>query len=156
MASEAEPDKAGRPTLYRPEYAEQAYKLCLLGATNDDIADFFGVCRKTANTWIADQARFGDAVRRGRMVADAEIAESLYQRAKGYSHPDVHVSSFQGDVTLTPITKHYPPDTGAASLWLRNRQPKMWRDKLALVGGEDGDAPIVVKVVKFAGDPSSE
>ena len=26
-------------------------------------------------------------------------------------------------------TSHYPPDTQAASLWLRNRQPAKWRDR---------------------------
>jgi hypothetical protein len=27
------------------------------------------------------------------------------------------------------LVKCYPPDTAAASLWLRNRQPAKWRDK---------------------------
>ena len=30
----------GRPSSYRQEYAEQAYKLCLLGVTDADMADF--------------------------------------------------------------------------------------------------------------------
>ena len=28
-----------------------------------------------------------------------------------------------------PYVEHYPPDTAAASLWLRNRQPKLWRER---------------------------
>jgi hypothetical protein len=31
----------GRPSLYRDEFAEQARKLCLLGATDRDLAEFF-------------------------------------------------------------------------------------------------------------------
>jgi hypothetical protein len=31
---------AGRPTKYRVDYNEQGYKLCLLGATDNDLADF--------------------------------------------------------------------------------------------------------------------
>jgi hypothetical protein len=31
----------GRPTKYKEEYNEQAYKLCLLGATDKELADFF-------------------------------------------------------------------------------------------------------------------
>jgi hypothetical protein len=27
-----------------------------------------------------------------------------------------------------PYTEHYPPDTAAAIWWLKNRQPKLWRD----------------------------
>ena len=33
------------------------------------------------------------------------------------------------EIVITPTVKHYPPDTQAASLWLRNRQPQLWRDK---------------------------
>jgi hypothetical protein len=28
-----------------------------------------------------------------------------------------------------PYVANYPPDTAAASLWLRNRQPEKWRDR---------------------------
>lgn len=34
---------AGRPTLFKPEYIEQAKKLALLGATDKELADFFEV-----------------------------------------------------------------------------------------------------------------
>ncbi len=124
------PRAVGRPTSYRNEYAEQAYKLCLLGATDARMADFFGVVESTLNLWKVEIPEFSESITRGKDAADAVIAESLFHRAKGYSHPEVHVSNFQGNVTLTPLTKHYPPDTPAASLWLRNRQPKLWRDKM--------------------------
>lgn len=39
----------------------------------------------------------------------------------------MHISNYQGDVTITPIVKHYPPDTAAAFIWLKNRAG--WRDK---------------------------
>ena len=32
-------DGPGRPTHYQEEFAEQAYKLCLAGATNDELAE---------------------------------------------------------------------------------------------------------------------
>jgi hypothetical protein len=32
-------------------------------------------------------------------------------------------------ITVTPIMKHYPPDTGACFIWLKNRDPENWRDK---------------------------
>lgn len=122
--------KVGRPTDYKPEYVEQVFKLCLLRATDKEVADLFGVCEATVNTWKTEHPEFLDSMSAGREKADAEIANSLYWRAKGYSHPDTHVSNYQGEVTLTPLMKHYPPDTAAASLWLRNRQPARWRDKI--------------------------
>ena len=38
---------AGRPSSFKTEYIEQAYKLCLLGATDKQMCDFFGVNEKT-------------------------------------------------------------------------------------------------------------
>jgi hypothetical protein len=120
----------GRPTLYKKEYADQAYKLCLLSATDKDIADFFNVTEQTVNNWKDEHQEFFVSIKRGKMEADADIAQSLYHRAKGYSHPDVHITNYQGEITVTPITKHYPPDTAAAIIWLKNRQPDKWRDKI--------------------------
>lgn len=137
------PPKVGRPTLYRAEFAEQARKLCLLGATDEELANFFEVNLATVSLWKNAHPEFIEAIARGKMLADANMADSLYHRGLGYSHPDVHVSNYLGEITLTPIEKHYPPDTTAASLWLRNRQPRKWRDKQDIeITGKDG-APLV-------------
>ncbi|MCO6427132.1 hypothetical protein [Nitrosomonas communis] len=71
-----------------------------------------------------------ESINKGKLEADSKVAESLYKRATGYSHPDTHVSNYQGEITLTEITKHYPPDTAAAFIWLKNRQPSKWKDKV--------------------------
>jgi hypothetical protein len=47
----------GQPTSYKPEYAELAHNYCLLGATNEARAGFFGVTRRTIQNWIAAHAR---------------------------------------------------------------------------------------------------
>jgi hypothetical protein len=132
--------KMGRPTSYSEEYAEQAYKLCLLGATDKKLADFFGVSEQTVNAWKSAHPHFLESITRGKEIADAEIAESLFHRAKGYSHPEVDIRVVDHVIVQTPLTKHYPPDTPAASLWLRNRQPKLWRDKqdMELTGPDGG------------------
>lgn len=127
---EPERRSVGRPTLFRDEYVEQAYKLCLLGATDAELADFFEVCERTINTWKEDYPEFLQSLKAGKASADAAVAESLHKRALGYSHPDVHISNFQGMITVTDIVKHYPPDTGAAFIWLKNRQPHKWKDKV--------------------------
>ncbi len=66
-----------------------------------------------------------------KVDADGDIALSLYQRAKGYSHPAVKIFAPTGDsVTplVVPYTEHYPPDTAAAKHWLHNRQRGKWRE----------------------------
>lgn len=119
----------GRPTKYKPEYVKQAYNLCLLGATNEQLAAAFDVTTTTIDNWISGIPEFLGAIKAGREEADAKVVKSLYQRAKGYSHPDVHIAVSQGDVIKTEITKHYAPDTTACIFWLKNRRPKEWRDK---------------------------
>lgn len=119
--------KNGRPTKYKPEYCKQVYKLCLLNATDAQIGDVFEVNEATINRWKKSYPEFCESLKKGKIQADAEVAKSLFHRACGYSHPDVHISNYQGDITVTNITKHYPPDTAAAFIWLKNRAG--WTDK---------------------------
>jgi len=120
---------AGQPTSYKPEYDEQAFKLCLLGATDKKIADFFDVTEQTINNWKIKHPTFFESLKNGKEKADGVIAESLYHRAKGYSHHDVHIAVSNGEAIQTDIVKHYPPDPTSCIFWLKNRQPATWRDK---------------------------
>lgn len=121
---------AGRPSKYKPEYAEQARKLCLLGATDEEMASFFEVCVATVNTWKEEYPEFLEAIKSGKVIADAEITDRLFKRATGYSHPDIDIRVIDGSIVETPLIKHYPPDTAAAIFWLKNRQKDKWRDKV--------------------------
>jgi predicted transcriptional regulator len=115
---------------YHQEFDDWARKFCQLGATNEELADFFEVSVSTINLWMLKHKSFSDAIRKGKMIADAEMADRLYQRGIGFSHPETHVSCFQGEIILTELTKHYPPDTKAATYWLNNRRPDRWRNRV--------------------------
>lgn len=119
----------GRPTKYDSKYCEQAKKLCLLGATDIEIADFFGVNERTLNNWKKSHLEFLQSLKSGKMIADAEVASKLYHRAVGYEHPEVDIKMYEGKIIKTKLVKHYPPDTAANIFWLKNRQPEKWRDK---------------------------
>lgn len=135
----AEGNNGGAPTLYRDEYAEQVYKLCLLGATDAELADFFNVTEQTINNWKKEHIEFFESIKKGKEIADSDIAESLYHRAKGYSHKEDKIFNNNGEPLIVPTIKHYPPDTTAAIFWLKNRKPAVWRDKQEIdhtTGGE--------------------
>lgn len=121
----------GRPSKYIEDYNEQAYKLCLLGATDAELADFFEVSEKTINTWKGKHEEFLQSVTRGKIIADAEVAHSFHKKAKGYSYVEsTYEDKGKDDLSLTKeVHKEMPPDAGAALNWLKNRQPKKWRDK---------------------------
>jgi hypothetical protein len=126
-------NKGGRPKKYDPSKNELVYKFCLLGATDAQIADMLGVDEATVNRWKVSEPEFCKSLKRGKEEADATVAQSLYQRAKGYVAPDIITATHQGQITdIKEVEKHYPPDTTAAIFWLKNRQPKQWRDKQEL------------------------
>lgn len=126
---EAENSLVGRPSKYMPYFDRQAHLLCLLGATDNNLANFFQVSEQTIANWKHWHPTFFESIKNGKIMADAGMAERLYQRGIGYSHPDTHVSVINNEVVLTELTKHYPPDTKAAFIWLKNRQPTLWRDR---------------------------
>lgn len=127
------PKKVGRPTKYKDEYCKQAEKICLLGATDDFLADYFEVDVSTINKWKIDHPKFSESIKKGKQEADLKVAESLYHRATGYSHPEIKTATHEGKITDTlEVTKHYAPDPTALIFWLKNRQPRVWRDKQEL------------------------
>lgn len=131
-----------RPSKFNEAMCVQAEKLCKLGATDKELADFFEVDEKTLNTWKGQHPEFLQSLKKGKAVADAEVASKLFHRATGYEHDDVHVSNYQGEVTLTPIRKHYAPDTTAAIFWLKNRRPDLWRDRQEVTGANGGPVQV--------------
>jgi len=126
---------AGRPSDYKKDYNEQVYKLGLLGATDEEMASFFEIAKSTFNNWKKKYPEFMDSIKRGKDIANANVAESLYKRALGYEHKDEKVFCSDGGIVTHETIKHYPPDTGAAMAWLKNRTrhlQKPWSDKTEL------------------------
>jgi hypothetical protein len=120
----------GAKTKYKKEFCEQAYKLCLLGADDKRIAAFFDVSEKTLDNWKKAYPEFLQSIKEGKENADAVIAESLYHRAKGYQGKETKFFQKDGKVTdFRDVIVDHPPDTTACIFWLKNRQPKQWRDK---------------------------
>src|SRR5580704_3718910 len=119
-------DGAGRPSLYKPEFAEQAYGLCLAGATNHELADGFDVGRSTIDNWLRKYPEFAQAVRSGRSLADGKVASGLYARAIGYNYEATRVLLHRGEPVTVRHMVHRPPDVRACIFWLRNRRPQQW------------------------------
>lgn len=128
-----------RPTKYKPEFVGQAAKLCQLGATDLEIADFFEVDVRSLYRWKGEHPEFCQALKVAKEVADERVERSLFARANGYEHDEVDIRVINGTVVQTPIRKFYPPDTTAAIFWLKNRRPAEWREKIetALSGSVD-------------------
>jgi hypothetical protein len=73
-----------------------------------------------------------------RVEADAEVADSLYKRAKGFSKKATKIFLPRGattaeEVVYAPYMEYYAPDVGAQKHWLtvrrRNSGGMEWGDK---------------------------
>lgn len=137
-------NKGGRPSAFDPKMCEQAYRLCLLGATDKQMADFFEVSEVTLNAWKKKHPEFLKSLNAGKQQADSEVGQSLFQRAMGYSHPEEKVFCNKGEIVRADTVKHYPPDTTACIFWLKNRQKENWRDRHEVTGDDGGPLSVLI------------
>jgi hypothetical protein len=148
---------AGRPSKYKEEYAEVAKKLSMLGHTDKELARFFDTTEQTINSWKQTYPEFLESLKEGKDIADAKVAESLFKRATGYDHPEtkffvVNTGDYQQRVEQIEVVKHYPPDPTSMIFWLKNRQPKTWRDKV----DHEGASPDINITVSGIDPPKGE
>lgn len=142
--------KKGRPTKYLKAYDKQAANLCEYGATDDGLANFFGVSPATIDLWKQQHPSFLCSIKKAKEELDNKVERSLYERAVGYTHPDVDIRTISigegfSKIVQTPLKKHYPPDTAAAFIWLKNRRSAHWRDKVTVEheGGFKADPELI-------------
>jgi len=133
-----------RPELYKPEYNEQVFKLALLGANQEKIADFFKVERHTITRWKTSHPDFAEAWQQGTIGADMQVAAALLKRATGYEYEEEQAIKIKGpegeEVKVVKVKRHMPPTDTSIIFYLKNRisTRKDWREiKQAEL---DGDA----------------
>ena len=130
----------GRPSVYKPEYAEAARSFCAMGAINETLAAQFEVSRSTIDRWIAAIPDFREAVLQGREAADGAVVSALFARATGMERKMTRVFCHNGQPITVNYTVELPPDVRACMFWLRNRRPQQWREARPLAdAGADVD-----------------
>jgi hypothetical protein len=147
-----EPSVVGRPTAFTDEMVEQARFLCHRGATDTDLAEFFGVTERTINRWKVAHPEFSSAMVRGKEAADDRVVDRLYHKAMGIEYEEAvpiklkdvlyengkRVSEKER-IEVVMVKKVIPPDTTAMIFWLKNRRKDEWRDVHQLEHGRPGD-----------------
>lgn len=146
---------------YNPSFHDAwAWSLAIKGATDQEIADAFGVSRQSILRWSKTKnekgeyvlTSFGEALQAGKEAADAQVEKKLYERCLGYEHDEVKRilkadDSGRQSLEKTEIThKTVPPDTMAIMYWLNNRKRRTgeWSQRqdvnLSLEGGNIREA----------------
>lgn len=132
---------------YNDSYPELARKLCLLGCTDAELATFFDVTETTINNWKIEHPMFLESVKKGKEMADMDVALKLYDRAVGAEWVEeqafkVKVGRDEEKIEVVEVKKAAPPDTTALIFWLKNSKPDRWRDKQEHTHSGDPDNPI--------------
>jgi hypothetical protein len=119
---------------YNSEYHDNwAWSLANKGATDQEIADAFGISVRTLHRWKKDYPSFAERLSEAKDIADAKVERMLYERAIGYTYEDTEViQEFDANGNLKPgrirkTKKHCPPDVLAGMYWMNNRQPSRFK-----------------------------
>jgi hypothetical protein len=110
---------------------EKVEVVASMGLIDEQIAVILDISPRTLNYW-KKQPAFLQSLKRGKLKADFQITQSLYQKAKA-------------------------GDTTAMIFWLKNRQPETWRDRTQLehFGSiKTGDKLTIRVVHTAAGQPA--
>ena len=145
-------ERQGRPTLYRPNYAEIAYRHLTDGGLVEQLADIFDVSVATLYEWKAKHPGFFEALTLGKLGFDQQIERALHEKALGATYTDqtaIKLKDVEFDdmgkklaererIEIVTLQKSAPPDTTAMIFWLKNRRPHEWRDRTEITGADGG------------------
>lgn len=120
-------------TRYGMSLLELLQTMAQAGMTIREMAESLQCTEMTINLWIAEIPAVKEAIAKGREIADAKVAASLYRRAVGgFEQRETQIirNADNEIVRKVETVKVLPPDPGAIAFWLKNRRPDLWRDKV--------------------------
>ena len=104
------------------------------GLTDKQIAKNIGITERTFTEWKSRFSSIYSALKKGKAPVDFEVENALLKRALGYDYKEIIKEiDNNGKQHVREITKHMPPDVGAAVFWLKNRRRDKWRDRPDLI-----------------------
>lgn len=149
-----------RPNKYETEIKDKLAAVqgwARNGLTNEQIAHNLGINIATLYDYQKKYSEFSQALKKGKEVVDFEVENALLKRALGYDYEETKIEKSDKDgVKITKITKHVPPDVGAAAFWLKNRKPTEWRDRKEIGQELTGDGSITFNILPASQRPAEE
>lgn len=114
------------------------------GLTDEQIANNMGISRSTLFEWRKNNQDISNALKKGKEVVDIEVENALYKKALGYNvllkktfklkrieyNDDGKKVKEYEELVDGYDEAHIPADTTAQIFWLKNRNPRKWRDKV--------------------------
>lgn len=122
------------PLKYNQAYHDDwAWSLAIKGATDEEIAEAFGIAVRTLHRWKHDYQSLTLALMSGKEAADAKVERKLFERATGYKYEEtetvmeIDANGNRKPAKIRKVQKECPPDVLAQMYWLNNRKPKQYK-----------------------------
>lgn len=129
---------AGRPTKYNESFHPKLVELLARnGLTDSQISEELEISEATLYTWKQEHPLFLEAMQRGKQNIDKQVESTLLKRALGFSQQEEKPFHYKGEPVIVSYERHYEPDVNAIRIWLMNRCPDRWRDKIHIEDDTD-------------------
>lgn len=130
---------------YSEEIIEMICKYLKQGATITTTCETVGISRETFYDWVNKKPDVSDAIKKAMAVPDKRVENALYKSATmGHRYKEKEFKGINAGekikmVLVKTVTKVIPPNVTAQIFWLKNRNPKDWKDRYeqALSGNVD-------------------
>lgn len=100
------------------------------GLNEIQIAEKLRIANSTFALYKKKFIEFSDALKRGKAPVDFEVENAFLKKAKGYTEVINEQKLTPSGILVDTVREiHYPPDTAACFIWLKNRKADKWRDK---------------------------
>jgi len=114
--------------VYSEDKVKEAYELsAMFGATEKQLAVYWGVSLPTIALWKNTHEDFALALQQGKLKADIEVAKALYRNAVGFEYEEEVAFNNKGVILKTMLRKQRLPDAWSEVKWLGLRQ-ELWRE----------------------------
>lgn len=136
----------GRRSRYRKEsHPARARDLASKGWSNKEIAHEFGIHEDTLYEWLKKYPEFSESIELGKDKPNTEVKAALFKRAVGYPFTETYlVPTEEGKPPRIEriVRKEMAPDIQAIRLFLMNRLPEEFRERMEITLPPPEDAGV--------------
>lgn len=125
---------------------EEIKQWCLDGHTDKEMYEALGINADTFYKYKKIKSEFSETLKQTKEIADNQVQDSLWKRANGYDVTEKKTTyDRDGNVVKSEETvKHIPPDPTSCIFWLKNRNPREWRDKQEIEHSGEVEQTVII------------
>lgn len=143
--------KAGQPSKISTIDLGLLERLAKQGLTDVQMAKVLGITEQTLNNYKKKDKKFFESLKKGKLVPNEEVKQSLFKRANGFSYTETTYEHIRIGKAKSPaikvkeIVKLVVPDVLAQIFWLTNRDKDEWKHRQQLEHIGEVKVPVTIK-----------